>query len=181
MKATRMLWRALLVGGAALLVSCSDQSPTGLTAANPRADVVGSLLSGVGSLLSHTGLVGCSPMPYDSVTQTVGPLGGSIAIGQNTLTIPAGALSQQVTITAVTPSDTVNTIRFGPQGLQFQKPALLAMSYANCGLVNRLLPQHIAYTTEDLQILELIPGIDLLLSQRVQGPIQHFSRYAVAW
>jgi hypothetical protein len=175
MKATRVLWRALLVGGAAaLLVSCSDSSPTGLPAANSRADLIG-------SLLSRTGLLGCSAMPYDSVAQTVGPLGGSIAIGPHTLTIPPGALSQQVTITAVAPSDTVNTVRFGPQGLQFQKPALLAMSYANCGLVGVLLPHHIAYTTEGLQILELIPGIDLLLSERVEGPIQHFSRYAVAW
>jgi hypothetical protein len=48
-------------------------------------------------------------------------------------------------------------------------------------LVDRLLPHHIAYTTEGLQILELIPGIDLLLSERVEGPIHHFSRYAVAW
>ncbi len=174
MKATRVLWRALLVGGATLLVGCSDSSPTGLPAANSRSDLIG-------SLLSHTGLLGCRPMPYDSVAQTVGPLGGSVHVGPHTLTIPAGALSQQVTITAVAPSDTVNTVRFGPQGLQFQRPALLAMSYANCGLVNVLLPHHIAYTTEGLQILELIPGIDLLLSEKVQGPIQHFSRYAVAW
>jgi len=102
-------------------------------------------------------------------------------VGPHTLTIPPGALDQQVTITAVVPSDTVNLIRFEPQGLRFEQPVRLTMSYANCGLVNRLLPGHIAYTTDDLQILELIPGIDLLFSQQVEGPIHHFSNYAVAW
>jgi hypothetical protein len=174
MKASRA-FLTLLVGVVALTISCENPSPTEVAAAQaPRADLLGWLLGG-------TGLVGCSPLPYDSVTQTVGSAGGTITVGPHRLTIPPGALGQSVTITAVVPSDTVNLVRFQPQGLQFAEPARLAMSYANCGLVNHLLPSHIAYTTDALQILELIPGIDLLFSQQVEGPIHHFSTYAVAW
>jgi hypothetical protein len=174
MKATRILF-SLVSGAAALTISCGNPSPTEDAAASaPRADLLGSPLGGMG-------LVGCSPLPYDSVTQTIGPAGGTIVVGPHHLTIPAGALSQSVTITAVAPSDTINLLQFKPQGLEFARPALLAMSYANCGLVTHVLPGHIAYTTDALQILELIPGLDLILSQQVEAPIHHFSHYAVAW
>ena len=77
--------------------------------------------------------------------------------------------------------DCVNGIRFEPEGLQFASSASLTMSYANCSLVSRLLPKKIAYTTDDLRILELLPSLDLSSFNRVRAPLQHFSQYAVAW
>jgi len=174
-KTTRTLLCALLVALAATVASCGDSTPTAVQpAAAPDPDLLG-------TLGARLGLLKCSPLPYDSVTQTVGSAGGTIRVGPHVLTIPAGALGNPVTITAVAPSDTVNAVRFGPTGLTFDRPASLTLSYANCSLVARLLPKRIAYTTDDLRILEYLPSLDILSLQKVSGSLQHFSVYAVAW
>ena len=175
MKATRTLLCALLVALAATVASCGDSTPTA-----PQPDVTPNpeLL---GSLGARLGLLRCAPLPYDSVTQTVGWAGGTIRVGPHVLTIPAGALRNAVTITAVTAPDSVNAVRFGPAGLTFDRPAALTLSYANCGLIARLFPKHIAYTSDDLRILELLPSLDILSLQKVSAPLRHFSVYAVAW
>ena len=163
------LWRGgLLVAALALIAGCSDQAPV---APSGQAGLFGSL----------TGLLTCNPLSYDSTSQLVGPEGGVILAGPHRLTIPSGALSDTVTITAVVPSGNVNVVRFQPEGLQFAQPAWLSMSYANCGLVPGLLPRHIAYTNNELDILELIASVPNIFSRRVTGRIEHFSGYAVAW
>jgi hypothetical protein len=92
-------------------------------------------------------------------------------------------LSRSLTITGDIPSDTVNSIRFQPQGLQFVSghPARLSMSYANCPLLGRLLPKRIAYTTDPLQILQILVSLDDVLVKKVSAQITHFSRYAISW
>lgn len=177
MKVTRLSLRALWIAVVALTISCGGSTPTGLSsAAAPPPS--GNL---IGSLLGNLGLLECSPLPPVSVSQTVGYAGGTIQVGPHTLVIPRGALSRSVTITADAPSGTVNVVRFTPQGLTFQVPASLTMSYANCSLVNRLLPKKIAYTTDELRILELLPSLDLFSFKKVTAPLRHFSSYAVAW
>ncbi len=167
MKATR-LPRAMLLGGAVLaLLSCGDPAPLG-----PRPS---------DSLFGRTGLLSCSPLPADSVTQTIGPDGGTLYVGAHWLSVPAGALLEPVSITAVAPADTVNQVRFQPEGLSFQRPAALTMSYANCDVLGSLLPKRIAYTSDALSILEYLASMDNLLTQRVTGQLQHFSTYAIAW
>ncbi len=128
-----------------------------------------------------TGLLACTPLPADSVTQTVGPNGGTINVGPHSFTVPAGALDSAVAITAVAPSGTVNRIVFQPAGLRFHRAARLTMSYANCGLVTHLLPTQIAYVDDLLDILYYIPSIGNAQSQTVTGWVRHFSDYAVAW
>jgi hypothetical protein len=76
-------------------------------------------------------------------------------------------------------SGSVNSVRFSPEGLRFARPAQLTMSYRNCVLT--LLPKRIAYTNELLRILDLLPSRDLLLNKTVTAPVDHFSRYAVAF
>jgi len=171
MKAKRFVPAALF--GAALFaaVSCGEQAPT-----EPRPDA---FLFGL--LSPKLSLVTCTPLPYDSVTQTVGPEGGTIQVSAYSLVIPASALDSAVTITAVAPSDTVNGVRFQPQGLHFNQKASLTMSYANCGIVGWLLPQHIAYTDDSLNIIDFIPSVTDSLSQTVTGSVKHFSEYALAW
>jgi len=97
--------------------------------------------------------------------------------------VPPGALSSSLTITGDVPSDTVNSIRFRPQGLQFVSghPAQLTMRYANCPLLGRLLPKRIAYTTDLLRILEILLSVDNVGLQKVSAQITHFSRYAISW
>ncbi len=173
MKATRIVLTALL---ASLVAgSCRDTAP--LRPRPTRSDRLGSTSD---SLASSTTLLSCSPLPYDSVTDTIGPAGGTMQVGPHTLAVPAGALAAATVITGVAPSDTVNLVEFQPQGLQFQIPASLTMSYANCNLLGVLLPKQIAYVNDSLQILDLLASTDLLQGT-VTARLQHFSGYAVAW
>ena len=172
MKAKRFVPVALFCAALFAAVSCGDQSPT-----QPRPDAFLSF----GWVSPKLSLVTCTPLPYDSVTQTVGPEGGTINVGAYSLLIPDSALDSAVTITAVAPSDTINAVRFQPQGLHFNQKASLTMSYANCGIVGWVLPQHVAYVDDSLNIIDFLPSVPDVLSQTVTGSIRHFSEYALAW
>jgi hypothetical protein len=162
--------RHLLLALAAL--SCADPS-----APAPQGDLFGELPLPP----PPVGLLTCTPLAADSVTQTIGPEGGTIVVGANTFSVPAGALDSAVAITAVAPSDSVNRVQFQPEGLTFQQPASLTMSYANCDLAGSILPKRIAYTTDLLLILDYLPSVDDLSGQTVTGLVSHFSDYAIAW
>lgn len=187
--ARRALTRAIPTVLAAVLVAAGcGESPTALETSAPAAstltvsprlfDGTGLLGSGIGA-----GLLTCTAMPAAHAEQSIGPAGGSLAVGPHVLVVPAGALDSAVLITADAPRDTVNSVKLGPDGLRFAAghPAALTLSYANCSLLGRLAPKHIAYTSDLLQILEILPSLDNLLTQRVTAPLQHFSRYAIAW
>ena len=158
---------------AAVLLSCDAPGPAAPDLHAPRlaADEVG-----------PTGnLVPCRPMAYDSVTQTVGFFGAVLRVGHHTLVIPPLALTQPVTITVVVPSDTVNVIRLEPEGLVFNYPVRLTMSYANCNAGSLTDLRKIAYATDSLQIIEYEPSVDNVIGKRVTTWLPHFSLYAVSW
>ena len=134
----------------------------------------------VGTLGSVTDLLLCSSQPYAVTTQSIGPNGGVIRVGSHTLQIPGNAVKGTVWITAEQVSGKTNSVRFSPEGLRFEKPATLTMTYDNCALV--LLQKKIVYTDEKLKILEVLQAsLDLFKSKSVTAPIDHFSRYAVAY
>jgi hypothetical protein len=124
-------------------------------------------------------LLSCSTQPQVRTTQVVGPMGGVVLVGTHRLVIPAGALRQSVTITAEQVPGRVNSVRLLPEGLKFDRPAALSLSYANCSKL--LLLKRVVYVDELLRILELLPSLDNRADQTVTGSIRHFSRYAVAW
>ena len=158
---------------------------------NPSFGLIGDLTGGltetvdgltgtlVGTLGKVTDLLLCSPQPYAITKQTIGPSGGALKVGTHSLVIPKGALSEKVVITAEQIRGSTNSIRFSPEGLRFQQPAVLTMNYQNCALV--LLQKKIVYATEKLKILEVLTSLDLFKSKTVTAPIDHFSRYAVAY
>jgi hypothetical protein len=147
----------------------------GLT--NTVGDLTGTL---VGTLGSVTDLLLCSPQPYAVATKSIGPRGGVIRVGSHVLSIPGNAVQGTVLIKAEQISGSTNSIRFSPEGLKFQKPAVLTMSYSNCAVV--LLQKKIVYTDEKLKILEVLKSsLDLFKKKTVQAEIDHFSRYAVAY
>jgi hypothetical protein len=121
------------------VASCGERAPTAVQA--PSQNLERDLLQPVWGLLS------CTPLPADSVTQVIGPAGGTINVGPHTFTVPAGALDSAVAITAVAPSDVVNRVVFQPSGLWFQQAAM-TMSYANCGVLGSWLPKQIAYVDD---------------------------------
>ncbi|HXL52848.1 MAG TPA: hypothetical protein VN945_06905 [Gemmatimonadales bacterium] len=171
MKALHWLVIALVVAG------CTDRalmSPPGPPTA-PQASLIG-------DLLGATGLLQCSTLPYATATQTIGSAGGTIRVGPHTLTVPAGALSSPVAITGTLVTGRgVNAVHFQPEGLKFARSASLTMSYANCSLLDQLLPKRIAYVSDGLGILSYLLSIDNLFAKRVTGRVDHFSNYAVAW
>jgi hypothetical protein len=165
---------ALLLASALVTVGCTaGEDVNGPSAPEPSA-----LLTKLAG-----GLLACEPLPHAAASQTVGPEGGVLTVGPHRLAIPAGALAAPVTITAEAPVGTVNSVKLGPEGLQFApgKPASLTLSYANCPLQARLLPKRIAYTDDVLRILSYLLSVDDLLGQRVTARLEHFSRYVVAW
>jgi hypothetical protein len=109
----------------------------------------------------------------------IGPQGGQINVGNHSLRIPENALSEDVTITAEQVEGSVSSVRLSPEGLRFAMPAELTLSYNNCANVAH--SKRVVYTDELLNILELIPSLDITSSSQVRGLINHFSRYAVAY
>lgn len=180
---TRALFAVLVAGF--VVASCGGDK----IVSAPRSNVpaTSSLLEGaLGGTVDNTtqsllgSLMTCRPLPYASDSKVIGPAGGLLNIGPHTLRIPAGALSEPVRISGEAPSDPTNSLRFAPEGLHFDRPAALTMSYSNCSVVVGLLPR-IAYTNEQLQILEFIPSLPDLFARKVTGKLEHFSRYAVSW
>jgi hypothetical protein len=194
----------LLVGATVVVLSCRDASPVGVTGLTPagsasfhgRSDGGDDDDDGEPSDTTDDGeqgedsLVACRPLPYDSVTQTIGPEGGEIEVGRNWLVVPRGALRDRVTITAVAPKDTLALIRFQPEGLSFKLPALLVAAYDNCSVPKKVTPR-IALVTNYFAVIEFLASGESMLPQRfakkgnghrrVVGQLNHFSNYAVAW
>src|SRR5437899_2526561 len=110
----RRFLSAVLMGAAAVLLSCGEPAPTA------PAVVVPPLEASID--YSSNGLLHCRPLAYDSVTKTIGPKGGSIRVSKHVLVIPDLALSQPVTITMVAPSDTLNRIQVQPEGPLSRRP-----------------------------------------------------------
>jgi len=182
MKISRLTLSALLLTTTVVLWSCSDLSPSAPPpAATVSPDLLGGLVGGLTTTLNQTvnTLLPCSRLDAATTTQTIGRAGGTIKVGPHTLVIPAGALSSPVTITATIKSEKINRVHFEPDGLQFARPATLTMSYANCSVVNVLLPHRILYVSPDLKILQSLLSLDNLLSKTVSANLNHFSDYVV--
>jgi hypothetical protein len=173
-------WLLGLVAGALLLVgaacSSTDDSPAGPSTDGPQAAIIPSLIP---SVLSSVDLLTCKSLPYASATAMIGPKGGTLRVGKSSLVVPSGVLASEVMIKAEQMPGTVNSIRFSPEGLRFARPARLTMSYDNCLL--SLPTKRIVYTTETLRVLQLLQSLDLRLTRTVSAPVDHFSRYAIAY
>src|SRR5712691_8051937 len=118
MKRTQFL-AALLLASALSVVSCSsgDDGLSGPSSEQTPAALLGGTGSGILGTGIGSGLLACTPLPYAITQQTVGTAGGTLLVGPHMLTIPAGALSTPVLITAEAPVGTVNSVRLSPEGL----------------------------------------------------------------
>ena len=143
---------------------------------NGVLDLTGNVLT---TLLKITGLLSCQEQQYAVTAQTIGPQGGTIRVGKHTLVIPRGALGSNVRIKAEQMRGPTNSVRFSPEGLQFQKPAVLTLNYQNCRNID--VPKAVVYTTDRLEVREILRSLDILRLRIISAPIDHFSRYAVAY
>jgi hypothetical protein len=127
------------------------------------------------------GLLVCIGNSQDqTTTQVVGPEGGTITFGKNSLVIPPGALDQPVTITATAPAGLFLVAQFAPQGLQFNRDVYLSLDYKHCNWADSTNFQ-VDYLTDDLTtLLETEPTTVQVVKHDVVATIRHFSVYAVA-
>ncbi|HVT38209.1 MAG TPA: hypothetical protein VHE78_04155 [Gemmatimonadaceae bacterium] len=198
MRVARICEVALLFGVTAVVTSCGDLSPLSphLAARQAAAPALAPLADkGEHGLqipkANHddedgqlTDLLSCDALDADTATMTIGAEGGRMSVGPHRFEVPAGALSSDVTITAILVTDgaLVNHVRFEPHGLRFQIPATLTMQYDNCSDSDLLRPpKAIAYVDPDLHIISRVPSVDHADSKTVVGRLRHFSDYAVAW
>ncbi len=183
----RWLIPLALLAASAAAASCSDPSPVGVT----TPPMLAAQRVGGGRLLS------CPVAAYDSVTQVIGPAGGILVAGTHVLVVDSMALTSPVSITAVAPSQSVNLVRFRPEGLKFRPGvhgigALVATNLDNCGVhPNQVL--QIVHVDDSLSILGYLQAPTstdsavvvkyktYLGSLWVGGLLHHFSNYAVAW
>ena len=138
------------------------------------------------SIAADRGLVGhdllpCPGTPEASDEEQIGPAGGTLKFGPHRLVVPPGALDSVVLISAVATADSVVSVQFAPEGLTFSRPARLTLSYGVCPFVASLLPKRVVYTTDALELLELLISSDDAVHEKVSADLDHFSRYAVAW
>lgn len=169
---------AAVVAALGTLAACGSRgdatAPTTLPAAEQQA-----LLDGLlGNTLSSLTLVSCQTPSYGSVTKTIGPAGGVMAVGPHTFVVPPNALSKNVAITMTAPKGSSVRVEFQPEGLRFEAPTALTLSYKHC-LLPPLLPR-VVYVGERLNILELVPSAFSTLTRTVTGKVDHFSGYAIA-
>jgi hypothetical protein len=179
---TRIARILLTTTGVLFLLGCEgaiDPSPTPPLAAG--AVNTASILAP-----SPTNLAVCSKAKYDSVSALIGPMGGKLSVGSHKFEVPAVALSKTVRISMVRPADSTASVRFHPEGLQFNTRALpkLTLDFSSCKKGRWLdpLPPRVAYVTERGGLIETL--VTLLLdekNQKVTSKVSHFSRYAVAW
>ncbi len=181
MRAIRIRPLLGLILGLSVAVSCTtgDLGPTGpSTGSNQQSPALFSKTSLVPQGAADI-LLACTPQKYLVRSEVVGPKGGKVQVGEHVLRIPAGALSRDVRIVAEQITGPVNSVRFRPEGLRFSRPAELTLSYDNCTKVGS--PKGIVYTSEGLSILQSLFSLDYPKYEYVTSPIDHFSRYAVAY
>jgi hypothetical protein len=160
-----------------------QEAARSLAAADSLASVAASrgLLGGVTDLLNGaTGLLLCRPLTYSGNVGVIGPEGGSLTIGQHRLVIPPGALDRPVVITGEIPVSLSVGVRLSPHGLRFRRQATLTLDYSHC-LLPMLLRESVAYTDEELNVLEWPRSVDRTRAGEVDAYIDHFSRYVVAY
>jgi hypothetical protein len=125
-------------------------------------------------------LLRCEPRQYEGDVAIIGPAGGTLHIGEHELVIPRGALTEEQLISAEASPSSLIDVEFQPEGLTFQRPAQLTLSYKSCDVpanLNLLM----AYLGLGNKILEFPTSKDYRSYSEVTGEINHFSRYAVAY
>jgi hypothetical protein len=127
----------------------------------------------------------CTPQPADSSSARIGPGGGTLRAGKHMLKIPAGALKRSVLITMTAPSDTLNYVVFGPEGLTFDaaSPPTLTMSYRNCWVTKPgQASLEIVYTDDALTaVIDTTVAVAAdTLNHTVGARLRHFSKYVLS-
>ncbi len=166
-------WCGALLLAAFTLTSCTSmEGPTAPVGEASAAELRLPLLRG---------LLSCNLQPAATATRVIGPAGGLLQVGRHLLIVPRGALAAPTTITGTAPNDAFASVTFSPHGLEFERPVLLTLDYSHCPAGRLNIFKRIAYTSDGLDIISFLASLDNLITMRITGRLDHFSRYAVAW
>lgn len=165
-------------------VSCGrDQAPSpAAPPVLPPSEVASDLVDEdqLEELLSPvTGLLSCRTTSAYASSAVIGPRGGMLTVGPHYLIVPPNALRAATRISATAPSGQYVEVHFQPEGLRFERPVAVALSYRHCGLIRGALLK-VVYVDSQRSILEILPSLPDLFNRRVYGKTDHFSGYMLA-
>ena len=123
-----------------------------------------------------------NPAAIAQRTAVIGREGGSMAMGQHTLIVPAGAVDEDVTFTLRNASPTAIALDCGPSPMSFNIPVTLVLSYRGTQY-QTLSPAD--PSLNELRIYYMSPDGELVPQRCVVDPttntikaeVDHFSRY----
>jgi hypothetical protein len=194
-----------LVAGCGEGITSAPQAPALQPAAPPSSSLLGGLLGGVigtvGKLLNIVVSLVQRPttLQNDIVWSFYAGPGGTVSANRTaglSITVPPGALSQNVRITVTVKAGDVYNYQFQPEGLQFAQPVIVTQDVSDNSLLGSLLGGLLGssksikgayYSSSTLQydpstgkatVNELEPTVNI--PGYVSFQIKHFSGYVVA-
>ena len=124
--------------------------------------------------------VACAPHSARTGTWTVGPAGGTIHVGNNVFSVPAGALDTTTTLSVSVPSGTSAELDFGPHGLKFHAPVQMTIDYSGC-LTPAGATLGVTYVDPVAGAATPMPAHQDAAAHTVTALTDHFSGYMVSW
>jgi hypothetical protein len=135
-------------------------------------------------LLTRTASLGAgaSLSPVNLYTEAVIPAsqGGALSLLDVTLTIPAGAVKNDTLFSIRIPDDAIFFNEFGTDGLVFDVPVTVAMSYRDADL-SGITESHIklAWLDKRTNSWQSMACVVDTVSKTVTGNLYHFSAYGL--
>ena len=183
-----MLRSARLVLAALVLsvVATSCDRPAPLDPAPPAiAPARTSLLGPITGIITGTlhGLLDCPADQSLSATATVGPEGGTLAVGGFRVDFPAGAVRAPETFVLDVPAGRhleIDVRAGSSEHYVFDTPVTVTLDASRCGLLPPGL-QVWNIDTDSKALLEPMGTVLDLLTRTVRFRTSHFSGYTIAW
>ncbi len=171
----------VLIAGTATLgiAACVDLASS--PAARPRATAISADVAATPTLA-----ICPNANVQQSATTVVGLLGGTVALGGTSITIPAGAVLQPTAFQIVIPQSQYMEVDFQAVGLTtflFQQPATVTIDYSRCpaGAIPAGAVPRAVYVDDNGSILQDMGGVADTVAHSVTFSTGHLSGYAVAY
>lgn len=130
-------------------------------------------------------LLPCAGGADESVSDVIGPAGGTLTLGKSSITIPSSAVAEPTRFTLTVPASTVMEVRIEAAGYAhytFARPASVTIAYERCGGVNQLTRLGAWYIDDATKsYLEAMASADDKSKKIVTFETGHLSSYAVAY
>ena len=170
--------RALAVAFAASLAACADQGITAPDAAAPLSLATARLKSG-------PSLLACPGLNTQSASALIGAAGGSLSVGGQVMTVPAGAVPSPTLFTMTVPPGRYMEVDISAAGVEhytFARPVSITVDYSRCR--GQEIPLSLAawyIDSESKALLENMGGVDDRSGRKLTFVTDHLSGYAVAY